>query len=132
MIMKSRIQVENILKEYPEARNNDFYLCWIWLQKEYGIELPELTYSQYKELNGKFSTLTRWRRKIQGAGEYMPDYHKDNRRVGGKYYKERYNRTTAVPIETKKPTTVEKEIKKQEKGWSSGKLTANRRNRRPV
>ena len=116
-MMKSRIQVENILKEYPEARNNDFYLCWMWLQIEYGIELPQLSEMQLKELNGKLSTLTRWRRKIQGAGKYMSNYHKDSRRVGGKYYKEKYNKT--IPIKLKKPTNVEKDIINKEKGWSS-------------
>jgi len=80
---QSKNQVEEILQEYPEARNNDFLLCWMWLQRFGGLSLPNLTEDQYKELNGKFSTLTRWRRRIQGAGQFLPTRKDiDHRRNG--------------------------------------------------
>ena len=93
MIMKSVKQVEEILEENPEARSNDFLLCWLWLQEYEGLDLPELKQKQLNELNGKFSTLTRWRRKIQAAGKYMPTKINDldNRRLGVKpLHKGRY------------------------------------------
>ena len=76
-------QVEEILQEHPEARNNDFLLCWLWLQRFGGLTLPNLTENQFKELNGKFSTLTRWRRKIQQVGNFFPTRKNiDHRRNG--------------------------------------------------
>ena len=89
MIMKSVKQVEKILEENPEARSNDFLLCWLWLQKQYNLELPELSQEQLYELRGKFSTLPRWRRKIQSSGKYLPT-HIETRRVGGRVYQRLY------------------------------------------
>ena len=88
--IRSIKQVEKILKETPASRSNDFLLCWLWLQKQYGLDLPELTQSQLHELRGKFSTLPRWRRKIQSAGRYLPTIS-ENRRIGGKAYQKSYN-----------------------------------------
>ena len=93
MMAKSKIEVEQILKDNPEARSNDFLLCWLWLQQYEGLDLPELKQKQLNQLNGKFSTLTRWRRKIQAAGKYMPTKINDldNRRLGVKpLHKGRY------------------------------------------
>jgi len=116
MIMRSKIQVENILKEYPEARNNDFYLCWMWLQIEYGMELPQLSGEQLEELNGKFSTLTRWRRKIQSDGKYLSTNKNngDNRRIGGSCYK---HKSKPKLQKIKKPTKVETEINNIKDKW---------------
>ena len=81
--MKSVKQVEEILEENPEARSNDFLLCWLWLQKQYNLELPELSQEQLYELRGKFSTLPRWRRKIQQDGNFLPTRKNiDHRRNG--------------------------------------------------
>jgi hypothetical protein len=83
MTKKSKNEVEEILQQYPEARNNDFFLCWMWLQKFGGLSLPVLEQSQLNELNGKLSTLTRWRRKIQGDGKLLPTRKDiDHRRNG--------------------------------------------------
>ena len=82
--MTSKKQVESLLETFPEARNNDFYLCWMWLEQFYGMSLPRLSEQQLKELSGKFSTLTRMRRRIQSKdGKYLPDDKDiDYRRVG--------------------------------------------------
>ena len=82
--MTSKKHVESLLETFPEARNNDFYLCWMWLEQFYGMSLPRLSEQQLKELSGKFSTLTRMRRRIQSKdGKYLPDDKDiDYRRVG--------------------------------------------------
>ena len=83
MMAKSKIEVEQILKDNPEARSNDFLLCWLWLQQYEGLDLPELKQKQLNQLNGKFSTLTRWRRKIQQDGNFLPTRKNiDHRRNG--------------------------------------------------
>ena len=84
IMMTSKKQVESLLETFPQARNNDFYLCWMWLEQFYGMSLPRLTDKQLKELSGKFSTLTRMRRRIQSKeGKYLPDDKDiDYRRVG--------------------------------------------------
>tara|TARA_B100001013_G_C24541731_1_gene414954 strand:- start:546 stop:893 length:348 start_codon:yes stop_codon:yes gene_type:complete len=115
MIMRSRIQVENILEKHPEARDNDFVLCWLWLQKEYGIALPQLSGEQLEELNGKFSTLTRWRRKIQSDGKYLSTNGGDNRRIGGSCYK---SKPKLLKVKIKKPTKVETEINNNKDTWT--------------
>ena len=48
------------------------------------MSLPRLSEQQLKELSGKFSTLTRMRRRIQSKdGKYLPDDKDiDYRRVG--------------------------------------------------
>ena len=88
--IRSIKQVEKILKETPASRSNDFLLCWLWLQKQYGLDLPELSTAQLYELRGKLSTLPRWRRKIQSAGRYLPTISED-RRIGGRVYQRTYN-----------------------------------------
>ena len=80
---KNRNEVEEILQDFEEARNNDFYLSWIWLQKFGGLKLPNLTQRQLDELSGKLSTLARWRRRIQQDGNFLPTRRNiDHRRNG--------------------------------------------------
>ena len=49
MMKYNKNQVEEILQEHPEARNNDFLLFWLWLQRFGGLTLPNLTENQFKE-----------------------------------------------------------------------------------
>lgn len=113
-MMNSKLQVEKILDEHPEARNNDFFLCWMWLQEFRGLELPKLKEKQLDELSGKLSTLTRWRRKIQGTGKYLPTEttNLDHRRVGvgKKIHKARETRKVSVAPFKRKLTKTETEI----------------------
>ena len=67
-----KTQILEILETKPESRNNDFYLFWEWLQNFGGLELPELTNKKMQELEGKLSSVSRYRRNIQGKGEYLP------------------------------------------------------------
>ena len=113
--MKSKIQVEKILKENPEARSNDFLLCWLWLQEFEKLELPELKQTQLDELNGKFSTLTRWRRKIQASGKYMPIRKNDldHRRIGVKpLHKARTTRMKPKPLSTRSRKIREEKLQR--------------------
>jgi len=68
-------QVEWILKTYPAARNSDtillFYYWWHFEEaiRPYLREFPPL--SVLKKLT-PFETLSRWRRRIQAKGKYLP------------------------------------------------------------
>lgn len=67
-----KTQILEILETKPESRNNDFYLFWTWLQDFGGLKLPALTQQQMIQLEGKLSSVSRYRRKLQGKGEFLP------------------------------------------------------------
>jgi len=82
-------QVEDLLRRYPDARNNDFYLIWLWLKEFSGLEVSFsnnpvkipfnylwLEYEDFKKIAGRLETVTRARRKIQAEGLFLPTDHK--------------------------------------------------------
>jgi hypothetical protein len=69
-------QVREILKRFPEARNNDFYLQWLWLKYYAGISvaLPFLPIEDIKKVGGHLETVRRTRQEIQNdEGQYEAD-----------------------------------------------------------
>jgi hypothetical protein len=68
-------QVEWILEKFPDSRNCDFYLIWLWLKYFSGINAFSSIWLEYKDISkvaGKLESLTRARRKIQEKGRFLP------------------------------------------------------------
>jgi len=68
-------RVRYILENYPATRNDDFYLCLIYIR----LFCPELSkyikfipWEVFKNARISFESITRARRKIQERGEYLP------------------------------------------------------------
>ena len=67
-------RVEYILENYPESRNDDFYL-WLLYIRLFERQLSNyIKFIPYKLLKNavKFETISRVRRKIQEEGRYLP------------------------------------------------------------
>lgn len=73
-LLKVKEQVCELLERYPQSRNNDFYLQWLWLRSYGGLsDLPFLEWDEIKHLSGKFETIRRVRQKIQHVeGRFPP------------------------------------------------------------
>jgi hypothetical protein len=66
-------EVRDLLRRFPDARNNDFYLQWLYLQYYCGIDLPFLNWEKLEEISGRLETVRRVRQKIQNDdGEFLP------------------------------------------------------------
>lgn len=73
-VLKTKDQVLDLLERYPSARNNDFYLQWLWL-RHYGRipDLPFIEWEQIKHFAGRLETVRRVRQKIQNTeGRFLP------------------------------------------------------------
>ena len=42
-------EVEHLLAKYPEAKNNDFYLQWVWLKEIMKFDLPDIPSRQSRD-----------------------------------------------------------------------------------
>lgn len=69
-------QVEHLLSKYPEAKNNDFYLQWVWLKEIEGLDLPEMPWRKFQQLSGKMGSIRRARQKVQSMGKHLPSDEK--------------------------------------------------------
>ncbi len=58
-------QVTHILRYYPRARSNDFYLQILWLRIFAKIKLPWIPIDQVEQYSGTLETIRRVRQKIQ-------------------------------------------------------------------
>lgn len=68
-----REQVDNVLAFSEKARNNDFYLFWVWARRYLNLPLPYLSEEVFEALNGKTETVRRVRQKIQNEeGRWQP------------------------------------------------------------
>lgn len=67
-------QVYHLLRQYPFARENDFFLQWMWLIQYGGLHnLPNLREGIFKGLgSGIMDSISRVRRKIQEHKQLMP------------------------------------------------------------
>ena len=66
-------QVLHLLKNQPQARNNDFYLQWLWLRTFAKVNLPWLQWERFLKYSGKLETVRRVRQKIQNEeGRFLP------------------------------------------------------------
>jgi len=65
-------EVEFLLSKYPEAKNNDFYLQWVWLREIMRLDLPEIPWRKFQMLAGKMGSVRRARQKIQSQGRLLP------------------------------------------------------------
>ena len=62
-ISKVRENVRQILRDYPETRNNDNYLTWLYRKYIDKLPLPYLDYDKFIKLT-TFETITRARRSL--------------------------------------------------------------------
>ncbi len=69
-------EVEYLLSKYPEAKNNDFYLQWVWLKDIEGLDLPDLPWQRFQQLAGKMGSIRRARQKVQSMGKHLPSDEK--------------------------------------------------------
>lgn len=77
-----RDQVDNVMAFSEKARNNDFYLFWVWARRYLKINLPYLSEEVFEALNGKTETVRRVRQKIQNEeGRWPPTYQTKVARV---------------------------------------------------
>lgn len=75
---KAEDLVEAVLKNVPEARENDMALLAVVWQMQ-GLKLTPEQFKQMKRCLPA-ETITRARRKIQQEGKYMPNKHKYEQR----------------------------------------------------
>jgi len=69
-----KAQVEYLLRKYPQTRDNDFYLQYMWM-KTFGRmnNLPFIDWNVIKDISGTLETISRVRRKIQNEDHrYLP------------------------------------------------------------
>jgi len=66
-------QVEYLLEKFPQTRENDFYLQYLWLKLFGKVNLPFIEWDMIKDISGTLETVSRVRRKIQNEdGKYLP------------------------------------------------------------
>ena len=71
-LKQKKQQVAYILRKYPDARNSDFVLTWLWLQIFPKVDTPKLPYETVRDLCGSLETVRRARQKLNEKGEYLP------------------------------------------------------------
>lgn len=71
-LTRTREAVIQILKEYPNTRNNDFYLQILYLKIVEGLPLPWIDYETIRHLGGKMESIRRVRAKIQNEEGLFP------------------------------------------------------------
>lgn len=67
-----KLQVKYILKTYPESRNNDFFLKWLWLRIIAKIDVPFVTWNKIQQHSGQLESVRRVRQKIQNTEKQFP------------------------------------------------------------
>ena len=66
-------QVEYLLERFPQTRENDFYLQYLWLKVFGKLNLPFIEWNTIKDISGTLETVSRVRRKIQNEyGKFLP------------------------------------------------------------
>jgi hypothetical protein len=68
-------QTEYLLAKFPGARDNDFYLQYMWLKMFGGIRqpLPFLDWEDITKIGGQLESIRRVRQKIQNVDlKYLP------------------------------------------------------------
>jgi hypothetical protein len=66
-------EVEYLLERFPQTRENDFYLQYLWLKVFGKLNLPFIEWSTIKDMSGTLETVSRVRRKIQNEyGKFLP------------------------------------------------------------
>jgi hypothetical protein len=66
-----------IMEKYPETRNNDFYLIWLYLKYVEKLPLPYLSREKLNELSGITETIRRSRQIIQNERHLFPPTRKE-------------------------------------------------------
>lgn len=84
-------QVVYILSKYPETRNSDTYLEWIWMRQFAGVDLPWIEYQKVQEFS--LETVRRNRAKIQSSGLFPPTNQEviDRRKLKQKIYHDEFS-----------------------------------------
>lgn len=66
-------EVEYLLERFPQTRENDFYLQYLWLKVFGKLNLPFIEWSTIKDMSGTLETVSRVRRKIQNENyKFLP------------------------------------------------------------
>lgn len=63
-------QVLYLLEKYPNTRDNDFYLQWLWLKIFRRLPLPFLDYKLIQGISGGMESVRRVRQKIQNDPDH--------------------------------------------------------------
>ena len=71
-IMTVKGKVEELLKRFPETRNNDFYLQLLYAKYVLNLPIPYIEWDQIKNIGGELETVSRCRRKYNEMGLYLP------------------------------------------------------------
>ena len=62
--------VIHLLEQFPEARNNDTYLEWLFLRYVRKIDLPWESFEKLRSFS--LETVRRCRQLIQSGGNFLP------------------------------------------------------------
>jgi len=68
-----KAQVLYLLKKETQARNNDFYLDWLWLRTFAKVNVPWLEWEKFLQVSGSLESVRRVRQKIQNEDkQFLP------------------------------------------------------------
>lgn len=74
-------RVKYLLERYPHARDNDFYLMWLYLKIFEGLPLPYLDWKIIEILDGSTESVRRVRQKIQNEDKlFLPSVEVQHKR----------------------------------------------------
>ena len=84
-------QVRYLLEKYPETRNSDTYLEYLWMRYFKNISLPWLEYQKLQEFS--LETVRRNRQKIQALGLFEPtnEETKIRRKIKERVYRQEFS-----------------------------------------
>ena len=68
---KVRENVSRLLEQYPQTRENDAYLIWLYWKYFDNQALPFLPFEQFYKMTAA-ETITRRRRELNEKGELLP------------------------------------------------------------
>ena len=64
-------QVEYLLKTYPQARNHDFLLTFLWLRIFAKVNIPQIHWEVICQFSGALESVRRVRQKIQNEEHHF-------------------------------------------------------------
>lgn len=88
-------EVMEILRRFPLSRNSDLLLIWIYFNNNLKLDMPTLTWEQYREYEGRMESVRRARQRIQNTLLMYPPTNKavmDKRRQKEEDYREWFSR----------------------------------------
>ena len=90
-----KAQVQELLERYPETRNDDFYLSYLWLKYYQKLPLPFLPFRDITGVGGRLESVRRTRQIIQNEEHrFLPTDPRvlESRRNKAEIYRRRLSR----------------------------------------